>query len=353
MNLQQVLNREALSRDEIIFLLSLENEEDLKELFSRADEIRARYCGDEIHLRGIIDFSNHCVQNCLYCGLREDNYSLPRYRMTPEEIIETARQITNHGIYTIVLQSGEDPFFDTDLVSYIIYSIKQKSNAAITLSLGERGLDEYRAWKIAGADRYLLKHETANPKLYSVYHIKQKLEDRLAHLKFLKRIGYQIGSGNLIGMPLQTVEDIADDILLCKELDVDMASFSPFIPSPNTPYRSKKPADLTLTLKTIAVARIVLKKVHLPATTALGTLVEDGRIKGLAVGGNVIMPDFTPVPYREKYLIYSNKKTTPGYSEDYRIALEDQITSIGRSISISRGDSLKLDNHNKQVTISN
>ena len=154
------------------------------------------------HVRGIIDFSNYCSQNCLYCGLREDNFALPRYRMTPDEIIETAQQITNHGIYTIVLQSGEDSFFDTDLIAYIIYSIKQKSNTAITLSLGERGFDEYRTWKIAGADRYLLKHETANSKLYSIYHLKQKLSDRVAHLKFLKRIGYQIGSGNMIGMPL-------------------------------------------------------------------------------------------------------------------------------------------------------
>lgn len=352
MNLHQLLHKEELTREEIVFLLSLEDEVEIKELLNRADEVRAEYCGDAIHLRGIIDFSNNCVQNCLYCGLREDNFALARYRMSPDEIIETAKQITNHGIYTIVLQSGEDPFFDTDLVAYIIYSIKQKSNAAITLSLGERGLDEYRTWKIAGADRYLLKHETANPKLYSTYHIRQNLNDRLAHLKFLKRIGYQIGSGNLIGMPMQTVEDIADDILMCKELDVDMASFSPFIPSPNTPYRSKKPADLTLTLKTMAVARLVLKKVHLPATTALGTLVEDGKIKGLKAGGNVIMPDFTPSPYREKYLIYSKRQGAPADSEEYRTLLEKQIAAIGRSISLSRGDTLKTNStQNNQIAI--
>ena len=216
--------------------------------------------------------------------------------------------------------------------------IKQKSNTAITLSLGERGFDEYRTWKIAGADRYLLKHETANSKLYSIYHLKQKLSDRVAHLKFLKRIGYQIGSGNMIGMPLQTVEDIADDILLGKELDLDMAAFGPFIPSPNTPYRSKKAADVQLTLKTMAVVRIVLQKVHIPATTALATLDENGRIKGLKAGANVIMPN----PYRDKYQIYANRKSIADKPENYRPYIEAQIELIGRKISTSRGDSLKI-----------
>jgi len=341
MQLKHLLHKDELIREDIIYLLSLSTKEEINELFRRADEVRMEYCGDEVHLRGIIDFSNYCSQNCLYCGLREENFALSRYRMTPDEIIETAKQITNHGIYTIVLQSGEDTFYDTDLIAYIIYSIKQKSNVVITLSLGERGFDEYRSWKIAGADRYLLKHETANTKLYSIYHLKQKLSDRVAHLKYLKRIGYQIGSGNIIGIPLQTIEDIADDILLCKELDLDMAAFGPFIPSPNTPYRSKKPADLMLTLKTLATARIVLKNVHIPATTALAKLTENGRIKGLNVGANVIMPDYTPSPYREKYQIYANRKSIDDRHENYRTQLELQIESIGRRISASLDDSLK------------
>ena len=341
MPIEDILNKEELSREDIIYLLSLTDQDEIQKLYHHADKIRSAVVGDEVHLRGIIDFSNNCIQNCLYCGLREDNYSLPRYRMTPDEIIETARQINNLGIYTIVLQSGEDPFYDTDLIAYIIYSIKQKSDTAITLSLGERGFDEYRSWKIAGADRYLLKHETANSKLYSIYHLKQKLSDRLSHLQFLKRIGYQIGAGNLIGMPLQTVEDIADDILMCKELDLDMASFSPFIPAPNTPYRSKRPANLELTLKTMAVARIVLKNVHMPATTALATLNVNGRIMGLKAGANVIMPDCTPVPYREKYLIYPLKNPVCEHPDQCRPSIEMQLDSIGRKISNSKGDSLK------------
>ncbi len=341
MNLKELLHKNELTKEEIIFLLNLIDKEDQQRLFNRADEVRSFYCGDEVHLRGIIDFSNYCEQNCLYCGLREDNYKLTRYRMMPDEIIETARVISNLGIFTIVLQSGEDYYFDTDLIAYIIYQIKQKANVAITLSLGERGFDEYRAWKFAGADRYLLKHETANPKLYSIYHKKQKLEDRLSHLRFLRTVGYQIGSGNMIGIPMQTVEDIADDILLCKELDLDMAAFGPFIPSPHTPYQNKKPGNVELTLRTMAVARIVLKKVHIPATTALATLDEEGRIKGLNAGANIVMPDLTPSPYREQYLIYPDRKCINDNPLSCKSCLQLQIESIGRKISNSRGDSIK------------
>ncbi len=342
MNLKEILYKEELSRQEIIYLLNLSDQNDLQNLYNRADEVRAKYCGDEVHLRGIIDFSNHCEQNCLYCGLRADNKELKRYRMSPEEIIDTAKQIINSGIFTIVLQSGEDNYYDTDLISYLIYSIKQIADVAITLSLGERGFDEYQKWKIAGADRYLLKHETANPKLYSVYHLHQQLEERITHLKYLKKLGYQIGSGNLIGLPMQTIEDIADDILLCKELDLDMAAFGPFIPSPFTPYRNKKSATVELTLKTMAIARIVLKSVHIPATTALATIDENGRIKGLKAGANVIMPDFTPSPYREQYQIYANRKCMNDDPKACRSCLQLQIESIGRKISNSRGDSLKM-----------
>jgi biotin synthase len=341
MNLHEILHKENLTKEEIKFLLSLKKEDEINLLFQRADEVRQRYCGDEVHLRGIIEISNYCEQNCIYCGLRYDNHYLKRYRMSPEEIVKTARTITNEGIYTVVLQSGEDSYFDTELISYIIYQIKQNVDVAITLSLGERTFDEYKTWKIAGADRYLLKHETANPRLYEAYHFKQKLSERLEHLEFLKSIGYQIGSGNLIGLPMQTIDDIADDILLCNKFDLDMAAFGPFIPSPHTPYYKQKSGDVLLTLKTIAVARLVLKNVHIPSTTALATLDKDGRKRGLQVGANVVMPDFTPIPYRENYQIYPNKI---GIHDDSIVAkerLENLLQSIGRMISYKRGDSLK------------
>ena len=341
MVLNKILQNSDLTREEIIYLLSLQDEGDIQKLYNRADEIREKYFGDEVHLRGIIDFSNHCSQNCLYCGLRQENIMLQRYRMTAEEIISTAKQITNLGIYTIVLQSGEDAIYDTDLVAYLIYTIKQKSNAAVTLSLGERGFDEYRTWKIAGADRYLLNYETSNPKLYSVYRLNHSLEERINHLNFLKSIGFQIGSGNIVGLPMQTIEDIADDILICKELNLDMASFNPFLPALNTPYKGKQSAGLKLTLKAMAVARIVLKNVHIPATIALTNLVDNGRILGLNAGANIVMPDYTPSPYREKNLIYADKESVIKSSKDSRTCLEVEIESIGRRISSSRGDSLK------------
>ena len=340
--LEKILNQDYFTRDEIIFLLNLDKEEDIKKLFAKADEVRRIYCGDEVHLRGVIEFSNYCDEHCMYCGLREDNFSISRYRMTAEEIIETAKVISNSGIKTIVLQSGEDGYYDTDMIAYIIYSIKQTVDAAVTLSLGDRGFEEYRNWKIAGADRYLLKHETANPKLFSVYHNGEQLEERIGHLRYLRSLGYQVGTGNLIGLPNQTIADIADDILLMNELDVHMAAFAPFIPSPFTPYQNIKHGSVELTLKTMAVTRIVMKEVHIPATTALDSIDKLGREKGLNCGANVVMPNFTPHPYRENYVIYSNKR---GINDDPEIVHKNiikRIESIGRRISISRGDSPKL-----------
>ncbi|MBU1098340.1 MAG: [FeFe] hydrogenase H-cluster radical SAM maturase HydE [Ignavibacteriae bacterium HGW-Ignavibacteriae-2] len=342
MNIKEILyNKDSYSREEIIFLLNLSDSVEIDKLFQRAKEIRDSYFGKEIHLRGVIEFSNYCTQHCLYCGLREENLIIPRYRMSAEEILDTAKIIYNNGIRTIVLQSGEDSFFDTDLISYLIYSIKRQYDVAITLSLGQRGFDEYKTWKIAGADRYLLKHESANPKLYSIYHKKAKLDERIQHLKFLKRIGYQIASGNMIGLPNQTVADIADDILLCRELDVDMAAFGPFIPSINTPYQNMPAGDTLMTQKVMAVVRLVLKNVHIPATTALDSIDDFGREKGLSAGANVIMPNFTPAPYRENYLIYTNKRGINEDPLDIHSQIKSRIEALGHNISQSRGDSIK------------
>ena len=341
MNPDTILNKEELNKSEIIFLLSLQKNEDIEKLYHRADEIRKEYCGDEVHLRGIIEFSNYCDQNCLYCGLQKSNKNLQRYRMTKDEIIATAGRITETGLKTVVLQSGEDHFYSRSLVTDIIISIKEKFDSAITLSIGERGRDEYEEWKNAGADRYLLKHETANEHLYSTYHQHEKLKSRLAHIQCLKKIGYQTGSGNIIGLPGQTVEDIADDILLCKELDCDMCSFSPFIPSHDSPFREIPPANAELTLMTIAVARIVLKNVHIPATTALSTLIGNGAEVGLKVGANVIMPNFTPLPYRDNYQIYKDKKTYD--TNMYLRELETVLNKLGRKVGEGKGHSLKSD----------
>ena len=340
MNLDQILNKEELNKEEIVFLLSLQKKEELEKLYFQANEVRKKYCGDEVHLRGIIEFSNYCDQECMYCGLRRSNKNLQRYRMTKDEIISTAGRITKAGLKTVVLQSGEDHFYSKSLVTDIIISIKEKYDTAITLSIGERGRDEYEEWKKAGADRYLLKHETANDKLYSAYHQQEMLKSRLAHIRCLKQIGFQTGSGNIIGLPGQTIEDIADDILLCKEMDCDMCSFSPFIPSNNSPLWKIPPANIDLTLKTIAAARIVLKDVHIPATTALSTLIDGGKELGLKVGANVIMPNFTPLPYRVNYQIYKNKKTYDPLV--YLEEIKSMLDRIGRNVGEGKGDSLKL-----------
>ena len=338
--IETILHKEELTKEEIIFLLSLEDESDMEKLFERANTIRSLYCGKEVHLRAIIEISNHCEQDCLYCGLRNENSKLQRYRMDIDEVIKTAERIYLSGIKTVVLQSGEDRLLTKKCVIRIIKEIKENYDLAITLSFGEREFDNYAEWKIAGADRYLLKHETANAGKYPIYHLGQRLEERLEHLRFLKSIGFQIGTGNIIGLPRQTIEDIGDDILLCKELEADMVSFSPFIPSPETPYRNQRSTNINLAFKTIAVARIVLKDVHMPATTALAALIQNGYEKGLMIGANVIMPNFTPLHYYEKYKIYPKERLIKNYQNSLH-DIKESISKLGRGISNTKGDSLK------------
>jgi biotin synthase len=342
MKVIDLLNKDKLNKDDIVKLLSLKNDDEIELLCNRAFEVKQQYFGNKIHLRGIIEFSNFCRQDCFYCGIRNENEEVIRYRMSCDEILKCASMIYSAGIKTIVLQSGEDLHYTSEDIAKIIREIKNKFDVAITLSLGERTFDEYKVWKEAGADRYLLKHETANPDIYFDIHPYQNFEDRIEHLKYLKKIGYQLGSGNIIGLPGQTIDDIADDIILCSDLDVDMASFSPFISAENTPFSNIPNCDIGLAIKTIAAARIYLKNVHIPATTALSTISPDGRKKGLLAGANVVMPTFTPNDYRFNYLIYKNK---PGGSEDPKIKLKilkKLFKEIGVESSGSLGHSLKL-----------
>jgi len=306
-------------------------------LFKKADKIRKLYCGDRVFIRGIIEFSNYCCRSCLYCGLRQENKKILRYRMTPRQVIRLAKQIIEQGVKTIVLQSGDDFGFSQRILSDIILNIKSANpEVAITLSLGERPFDDYRAFRDAGADRYLLKHETANPRLYERLHPRQSLKKRIETLEYLKKLGYQVGAGNIVGLAGQTLEDLADDILFMKELDVDMAGIGPFIPQKDTPLHSQPPGRLDLTLKVLALTRIITKNTHLPSTTALATLdPQDGQFLGLKAGCNVLMPDFTPECYRKDYTIYDDK---------VRVSLdraEELIFKAGRLISRDRGDSLK------------
>lgn len=345
--ISSILCKEKLNFNNLVSLLSTQDENDIELIFSHAREVRKKYCGEKIYLRGIIEFSNYCKQNCLYCGLRKSNKVIQRYRMTEKEILSSCDEIYHSGIRTIVLQSGEDDFYTREIISSIISKIKfNYPDCAITLSVGERDFSDYSEWYEAGADRYLLKHETANDELYSLIHNKQKLSARIVHLIKLKEIGYQIGSGNIIGLPYQTIEDIAEDILLCDMLDIDMASFSPFIPSENTPLKSVNAADLLLTLKTMAVARIYLKNVHIPATTALATLKHNGRELGLHAGANIVMPSFTPHPYRTNYAIYNGKKCITEIPGNCVSCLSLMANAQGLKIGDDAGHSLKINFQN-------
>jgi len=323
-----------LSPADLEFLLSAEDPEEDEALFQTADRVRQEKVGNEVHLRGIVEFSNICVQNCLYCGLRRENRRLRRYRMTPGEILDCARDAMERGLRTVVLQSGEDPWFTQDRLSGLIRRIKEETDLAITLSVGERPAGDYRAWKRAGVDRYLLKQETASPSLFARLRPGRTLSERLDSLRALKGLGYEVGSGNIVGLPGQTAKDLVADILLFKELDFDMIGIGPFIPHPSTPLAESPPGDPHRSMKILALTRIVTGNTHLPATTALGVLDPQGRKKALLAGADVIMPDITPRKYRDRYEIYPGKSKAQGGMESFA----PLITSLGRVIGGGAGN---------------
>ena len=305
-------------------------------LFSLADKVRKEYVGDEIHLRGLIEFSNICKCNCKYCGLRAENSKLERYRLTKSEIIEAAKQASNLGYRTVVLQSGEDVTYNTDLLCEIITEIK-KFDLAVTLSIGEKSFEEYSAYKSAGADRYLLRIETTDKKLYAKMHPKMSFENRINCLENLKILGYEVGTGCLVGLPNQTISSLADDILFFKSINADMVGIGPFIKNENTPLKNASNGDFWLALKVMALTRIMLKNINIPATTAMETLNPNGRIIALQSGANVVMPNVTPTIFRSKYEIYPNKICLNDSPDKCRNCIEAKIKSIGRTVSNDYG----------------
>jgi biotin synthase len=332
-----------LSREEIISLLQTEDSDKTKQIFALADQIRLRYVGDEVHLRALIEFSNYCKRNCSYCGIRRGNSKLQRYRMAPDEIIDTAIQAGNLGYRTIVLQSGEDPWYKTDMLCHIIGSIKENVDVAITLCIGELPRTDYEKLRQAGADRYLLKFETSDTQLYERLHpeMDMTLENRLLCLTYLKELGYQVGSGNMVGLPGQSVESLADDVLLLEELEVEMAGIGPFIPHPDTPLSDFPAGRLDMVLKVLALTRIVTRITHLPATTAVGSIHPQGRQKALLCGANVIMPNVTPLKYRQYYEIYPNRICIKEEPADCYSCVKNIVMSLGRKISTDFGHGLR------------
>jgi len=333
----------TLSKEEYLYLI--QNRESCKALlYEKARKICNKIYGNKIYIRGLIEFTNICKNNCYYCGIRRGNSNCQRYRLTKEQIIECADEGYHLGFRTFVLQGGEDSFFTDEILCDIVQSLKENySDCAITLSVGERSFESYQKLKEAGADRYLLRHETANPEHYKKLHpAEMNFNNRIQCLYHLKKLGYQIGAGFMVGSPYQTEEDLANEMLFLKNLNPQMVGIGPFICHKDTPFLKEPSGSVELTLFMLGLIRLTLPKVLLPATTALGTLDELGREKGIKAGANVLMPNLSPVNVRKKYMLYDNKICTGDESAKCIECLKTRIKATGCEIVTGRGDSLNI-----------
>ena len=315
-----------ISQDDIVSLLKLE---DFSKVFELADKINFDNFKNKVDIRAILEFSNNCKRKCAYCGLNSNNTKLTRYRMTEDEILQTTFEAYNAGYKTIVLQSGEDSYFTSKKIGNLVKKIKENIDIAITVSCGEMSYEDYKYIKECGADRYLLKHETSDEKLYSSLHSCGTLRNRIKCLKNLKTLSYYTGGGFMIGLPGQTLHTIANDILTLKSIPCDMAGIGPFISSNDTPLRNIKNGDTLLVKKAVAITRILLPKSHLPATTALGVIDSKEKDNIFSCGANVIMRKVTPQKYEQFYSIYPNKIKVNDIIKD-RKNLEQQIINMGK-----------------------
>lgn len=313
-------------------------------LFEKADMTRQLYYGRDVYIRGLIEISSYCHNNCLYCGIRSGNTKAERYRLDENEILECCRTGYQLGFRTFVLQGGEDPFFTDSMICSIVSSIKKHfPECAITLSLGEKSYESFVLYKNAGADRYLLRHETADNDHYHKLHPSEMSpENRKKCLFDLKKIGFQTGAGFMVGPPFQTPENIITDLRFLQELNPEMIGVGPFICHENTPFADKRNGDLKLCLRILAVLRLMFPDVLLPATTALGTISPDGREQGLKAGANVVMPNLSPKNVRKKYSLYDNKICTGEEAAECLDCLKNRIESAGYFMSFSRGDHINI-----------
>ena len=343
MDIKHIINKlyyeNNATKEELIYILDKINEDEKDYLIKKSDKLRTRYYDNKVYMRGLIEFTNYCVRNCKYCGIRSDNSKADRYRLSLEEILECAAIGNRFGYKTFVLQGGEDPYFTDERMVKIIQAIKEKyPENAITLSIGERSYESYKRMFEAGADRYLLRHESASKKLYEDIHPGEPFEIRRKCLKNLKDIGYQAGAGFMVGIPNQTNEDLVNDLLFVKEFEPAMCGIGPFIPHKDTPLKDYEHGSLEKTIICLAIVRLLLPKVLLPATTALSSISENGREEGLKAGGNVIMLNLSPMSVRKKYSLYDNKAYILDEDAQYKKMIEEKLKKVGFEIEITRGD---------------
>ena len=336
----KLIRGEELTRDEFKLLIDERTEQITEELRAFAEAKRREVYGTDVYIRGLIEISNICKNDCLYCGIRASNTKCERYRLTPDQIIDCCREGYGIGFRTFVLQGGEDPYYTDEMLVSLIESIKQECpEAALTLSLGERPYESYAALRRAGADRYLLRHESASKAHYEKLH-PERMEygNRMRCLHDLKELGYQVGAGFMVGSPYQTSSELAEDLYFIQSFKPDMCGIGPFLPAKNTPFEGFDGGSVELTLFLLSVIRLIHPSVLLPATTALGTASDDGREKGILAGANVVMPNLSPMDNRKKYELYNNKLYSKAESAQAKEELEERMKNIGYEVVCHRGD---------------
>ncbi|MFT3950517.1 MAG: [FeFe] hydrogenase H-cluster radical SAM maturase HydE [Oscillospiraceae bacterium] len=335
------LERErTLTADEFSALVEFHTPALAEYVAQKARTLRAQYYDNDVYMRGLIEFTNYCKNDCFYCGIRRSNTAAERYRLTKDDILACAAEGYQLGFRTFVLQGGEDPFFTDERLTEIVSALKAAyPDCAVTLSVGERSFESYKKLYDAGADRYLLRHETADEAHYATLHPAElTLENRKRCLFDLKKIGFEVGTGFMVGSPHQTPQTIAKDLLFLRELLPQMVGIGPFIPHADTPLKSHPAGSAQLTTFLLSLIRIMLPNVLLPATTALGTIDPAGREKGILSGANVVMPNLSPVAVRKKYMLYDNKICTGDEAAECRFCMQRRVESIGYKIAVCRGD---------------
>ena len=340
--IQKLRQTQSLTKEEWVSLIKNRTPELAEYLYKEAREVREEYYGKDIYIRGLIEFTNYCKNDCLYCGIRRSNKNAERYRLTKEQIIECCDHGYELGFRTFVLQGGEDAYFNDERMVEIVSLIKEKyPDCAITLSIGEKSLDSYQKFHEAGSDRYLLRHETYNCEHYAKLHPAElKAEVRQQCLWNLKKVGYQVGTGFMVGAPYQTAEHLAEDMLFMKELNPQMIGIGPFVPHHDTPFAKEAGGTLELTLFMLGLLRLMIPKALIPSTTALGTIDPNGRELGILAGANVVMPNLSPRNVREKYMLYDNKICTGDEAAESLSNLKVRMKNIGYNIVVDKGDSL-------------